>query len=159
MRRLISQSAVQPLSIIEFEVLRQSFSGVPIYPVFPEVNLFIFHRSPQPLYKNVVVHPASAIHADSNPRCRQLPQKLRAGNLYPLVRIEDFWLREMIFPIPFWITFTPLESTSSLFLPAPPSVGTGAGRQGGRGQSPAPSNGVYFFFLGLFHAYPHQSLP
>ena len=38
MGRLISQSAVQSLPIAEFEVPPQSVSGVPNYPVFPEVK-------------------------------------------------------------------------------------------------------------------------
>ena len=94
MRRLISQSTVQPLPIVEFEVPRQSFSGVLNNPVFLEVDLFVFHRPPQPLYKDVVVHPTSTIHADPDLRRYQLPKKLRAGKLHPLVRVEDSRLRD-----------------------------------------------------------------
>jgi len=78
MRRLIFKSALQPLPIVEFELPRQPVLGIFDYPLFPEGNLFIFDRSPQPLYKNVAVYPASAIHADPEPRCHQLPQKLDA---------------------------------------------------------------------------------
>lgn len=95
MRRLISQSTVQSLPIVEFKVPPQSFSGLTHNPVFLKVDLFVFHRPPQPLYKNIVIDPASTIHTDPNLRCHQLPKKLRACKLDPLVRIENPWLRDI----------------------------------------------------------------
>jgi len=94
MRRLISQSTVHPLPIVEFEVPRQSFSGVTNDPVFLEVDLFVFHRPPQPLYKDVVVDPASTIHTDPDLRRHQPFNKLRACKLDSLVRIENSRLRD-----------------------------------------------------------------
>src|SRR5512139_3154734 len=84
-RRLISQSPVGSLPIVEVKIPRQSVSSVFNFSVFREINLFVFNRSPQPLHKDLIVHPASSIHTDPDSPCRQRIQEFRAGKLHALV--------------------------------------------------------------------------
>src|SRR3954454_18262019 len=52
-------------------------------------HLLILQAPPQALDEDVVQIPALAIHADPNPAKLQLRQKIRAGELHPLVSVED----------------------------------------------------------------------
>src|SRR5207244_10966559 len=58
-----------------------------------QVNLFVFHGSPQPLGENVVQRASTSIHADHNARALQSSCELLAGELCSLIGIEDLRLR------------------------------------------------------------------
>ncbi len=64
-------SALTPY-LPETEVSFKASSGFRYRRVLVKINLFIFYGSPESLHKDVVVHAASAIHADPDPFLVQL---------------------------------------------------------------------------------------
>ena len=56
-----------------------------------QIDLFIFHTAPQALNKHVVQPTPLPIHADLNLLSLQHAGELLAGELAPLIGVEDFW--------------------------------------------------------------------
>src|SRR5205085_3625821 len=48
-----------------------------------QVDIFIFDRTPQAFYEDVVERPAAPIHREGNPRRQEATGKTRIGNLPP----------------------------------------------------------------------------
>ena len=51
-------------AVVEVEVLRQSFTGVINGAIRLQVHVFVFHRPPQSLGKDVVETPSARVHTD-----------------------------------------------------------------------------------------------
>jgi len=80
---------VNPLHVVEEEVFFQASAGIRDHRVLVKINLFIFDRSPEALHKDVVVHAAPAIHADSDVFLLQPLDKIGTGKLDALIGIEN----------------------------------------------------------------------
>ena len=64
-------------------------SGFPWRFVGMRINIFIFYGSPQPLHEDIVISPASMIHADLCSGIQEDPGELRAGEMASLVAVHD----------------------------------------------------------------------
>ena len=91
-RRTIAQALMKALPIVEPEISLQPVTRLLHRLITVEINLFVFHRSPQPFHKNVVKGSASPIHADPDPRALKRTHKFLAGKLHPLIGIENLRL-------------------------------------------------------------------
>src|SRR3954453_4423247 len=79
---------MRPLCIVEVEVTRQRRPCFTNTVVGPQIDLFIFHRPPKALDKNVVPPGTAAIHAHRNPVLQQQPRKGPTCKLATLIGIE-----------------------------------------------------------------------
>src|SRR3954447_15318441 len=66
---------MRPPCIGEREVMGQRGAGLADTVVSAQVNLLVFHRSPQPLDENVVPPGAAPIHANRDPVLQQQPRE------------------------------------------------------------------------------------
>ena len=83
---------MNPLVIVKVKILLQSLPGHRQAVVVVQIDLLIFHRSPQPFDKDVIKHATSSVHADPNPGDLQSSSKGLTGELHPLIAVEDFGL-------------------------------------------------------------------
>ena len=83
---------MRPLVVVEPEVVAQFPAGLCGVGVGFQVHLLVLHRPPQPLHENVVGVPALPVHADLDPVFLQHMGELQAGELAPLVGVEDLRL-------------------------------------------------------------------
>ena len=81
-----------PLGVVEAEVGVEPGLGRPSAGVGLQVYLFVLHRPPQPFHKDVVHVPPFPVHADSDSVAHQKTGEAIAGELAPLVGVEDLWL-------------------------------------------------------------------
>ena len=77
---------------IDHEVGRQAMLQLPCRLVALQVNVLVLHGPPQPLDEHVVQGPAAAIHTDRDPRSLQHARERSAGELRPLIGVEDLRL-------------------------------------------------------------------
>src|SRR4051812_27354209 len=70
---------MRPPCIVEGEVMGQRGAGLADTVVSAQVNLLVFHRSPQPLDENVVPPGAAPIHANRDPVLQQQPRERGAA--------------------------------------------------------------------------------
>ena len=89
MRGPVPQGLMKSLHIIEEEVFGQAIAGLGDRLVLVEIDFLVFDWPPQPLYKNVIVDPATTVHADTDILLFQSTGKLKAGKLAALIGIED----------------------------------------------------------------------
>src|SRR3984885_15871099 len=75
---------MRPLCIVEGEVTRQRRPCFTNAVVGPQIDLFMFHRPPKALDKNVVPPGAAAIHAHGDRDLQQQPGERRTGELLEL---------------------------------------------------------------------------
>ena len=54
-----------------------------------QIDLFVFDALPEPFYEDVVTPASCAVHADLDAVVFQEPRKLKAGELAPLVGVEN----------------------------------------------------------------------
>ena len=80
------------LVVVEPEVVAQFPAGLCGVGVGFQVHLLILHGAPQPLHEDVVGVPALPVHADLHPVFLQHLSELQAGELTPLVGVEDLRL-------------------------------------------------------------------
>src|SRR3954454_8490043 len=80
---------MRPLCIVEVEVTRQRRPCFTNTVVGPQIDLFIFHRPPKALDKNVVPPGTAAIHAHRNRVLQQQPREGHTCELRPLIGIEN----------------------------------------------------------------------
>ena len=81
---------MQPLGVVEHEVVGQSLARLTNRFVGVEIDFFIFDRPPQPLDENVIENPAAAVHRYPNPLGLKSPGKIQTRELSALVAVEDF---------------------------------------------------------------------
>src|ERR1035438_1175925 len=92
MRRAIVQRLMRPLVIVERQPPADAPARLGHRTIRLDEYLLVFKASPQPLDEDVVQIPPLAIHADPNPASLQFSQKVRTGELSPLVGVEDLRL-------------------------------------------------------------------
>ena len=80
------------MGVVEAKVGVEPGLGLPSVRVSLQVDLFVLHCPPQPLHKDVVSVPPFPVHADSNTIPLDKPGKGLAGELAPLVGVEDLRL-------------------------------------------------------------------
>src|SRR6516165_9797611 len=86
----VAEALVLALGVVKVQPGANTGLGFVNSRISMEVDLFVFEAAPQPLDKDVVHAPALAIHADHDPVPFQGAGKVVAGELAPLVGIEDF---------------------------------------------------------------------
>ena len=79
------------LVIVEREVRSQVAHGIWNALVIFDIDVLIFHTTPQTLDENVVQCSPSAIPADANISGFEPVRKLGTGKLHTLVRVENLW--------------------------------------------------------------------
>ena len=89
---LAAQRAVRPRVVVVGEVAGQSREAVVTVFVLVEVDLLILDATPQALDPHVVQRATLAVHAHPDPALVEHRDEARAGELRPLVRVEDLGL-------------------------------------------------------------------
>ena len=75
--------------VIEREVAVQPVIGIIQCIVIVGIDLFILDGSPQSFHKDIVMGASPTIHADTDTCPRQTVDECDAGELCPLIRVED----------------------------------------------------------------------
>ena len=86
---------MQPLSIVEIEISAQAGDGLRRRFVILDVDVFVFHATPEPFNEDVIQRSASPIHADGDLALFENPSERAAGELRTLIGIEDLRLRHL----------------------------------------------------------------
>ena len=94
MRRPVSQRLMRPFGVVKPEIIGKVRSRRRDRLVIVKINLLVFDRAPKPFDKDVVVHPAAAVHAHLNPLVEKTTSEVLARELRALVRVENLWLRD-----------------------------------------------------------------
>src|ERR1700724_130305 len=89
-----AERLMRPPQIIPVEELGQAALLFDAVGRGAQVDPFVLHRPPQALDEDVVVAAPAPIHADLDPMIPQHLGKLVAGELCPLISIEDAGLAE-----------------------------------------------------------------
>ena len=94
------------VNLIRGQVVKRLVKAIPVIKIEPiaetvpkfgpaakrvKVNIVVLDCPPQPLYENIVLAPASAIHADCNAVALKQTRKSLTGKLSALVGIENLW--------------------------------------------------------------------
>ena len=87
--RPVSQRLMEPLVVVERQVLSQPLLCLHHRLISVQVNVLVFDRPPQPLRKNVVEGATAGVPADSDVPLLQTPDDVVAGELAALIRVED----------------------------------------------------------------------
>jgi len=82
---------MRPTLVVKSEVPLQTLAGLGHRVVGVQIHFLILDALPQPLDKDVVAPGAFAVHADLDAVLLHQVDKLGAGELAALVRIQDFW--------------------------------------------------------------------
>lgn len=88
-RRSVIERLVEPLVVIEQEVIFQSCLSLGHGLITLDINVLVFDAPPKPLGKDVVEGPTAGVHADSDLLLLQSLRKIRTGKLASLIRVED----------------------------------------------------------------------
>src|SRR5262249_21233186 len=88
-RRAIAEALVLALPVVEVEPRADAGSGLGYRRIGMEVDLLVFEAAQKPLDKDVAHAAALAVHADRDPVGLQRAREILAGELAPLVGIED----------------------------------------------------------------------
>jgi hypothetical protein len=80
---------MSPFTVIKLKVTPQTVDGFLHAAVILSIDLFRRDTAPQPLDKDVIECPSTAIHADENPALQQSRRKGQARELCPLIGVED----------------------------------------------------------------------
>ena len=80
---------MNPFRVVEPEVGAQTLKGIFSVAVILQVDLFIFYRPPQPLDKDIVHGPPTAVHADPDAPLLQDAGPVFARELRSLIGVED----------------------------------------------------------------------
>lgn len=90
-RRPGVKARMRALAVVEVQISADRSAGLADAVVGSEIDLLVFDRAPEPLDENVVPPRSLAVHADGD----GLPQKeageVGAGELAPLIRVENLW--------------------------------------------------------------------
>lgn len=85
----IAQRLMEPLGVVEDEVLLDALPGLSDGLVVLGIHVFVLQGSPEPFGEDVVHAPASSVHADENGGIQQHLREVAARKLRPLVGVED----------------------------------------------------------------------
>ena len=92
LRGLIAQRLVRPLGVVGGKVFRQPTQQLAPPAVTVEVHVFVLHAAPKSLHKDVVIGPASTVHADGNVLTLEYAREVIAGELTALIALEHVGL-------------------------------------------------------------------
>ena len=81
---------MKSLRIVEEKVFGQAIAGLGDRLVLMEIDFLVLDGPPQALYKDIIVDPATTVHADPDILLLQPAGKLKAGKLAALIGTEDF---------------------------------------------------------------------
>ena len=90
----VTQRLVRSLVVVKLEIVEKMNPRRRARLVVVKINLLVLDRAPKPFDENVVVDPASSIHAHLNPFVFQKAREIHARELRPLVRVENLRLRD-----------------------------------------------------------------
>jgi len=90
-RGQVVKRLVKAFLIIKIEPIAEAVPKLGPAAKRVKVDVVVLERPPQPLYENIVLTPASAIHADGNAVALKQTRKGLACKLSALVGIEYFW--------------------------------------------------------------------
>jgi len=90
---------MQSLHVVKEKIVPQTLPGSTDCPVLMKIDLFILHRPPQPLNKDVIIDPAPAIHADPHFRTLKKSRKVLRGKLHPpsVLKISGLEVQSALF--------------------------------------------------------------
>jgi len=80
---------MQPLCVVKEKISPQTLLGFTDRPILMKIDLFILDCPPQPLDKNIIIHPAATIHADLYLTVLKKTCKFLAAKLHSLVGVEN----------------------------------------------------------------------
>ena len=132
-RRPVTQRLMRPFIVIKLEIGEKMRPRCRDRLVVVKINLLVLDRPPEPLHKNVVVHPAAAIHAHSDPRIFQKSCEIHARELRTLIRVENLRLRDLERPPHRLQTEPRVQRDRKLPGNHLPDVGSQEEGRGGRG--------------------------
>lgn len=78
-----------PFGVVEQKIFPQAQNRFWNRRVIVQINVLILHAAPEPLDKNIVQRPASAVHADLDALRLQTIREVDTRELTSLVRIEN----------------------------------------------------------------------
>ncbi len=67
-RRQVIQRLMWSLRVVESEIFAQPLSGGSPIVVVVDIDILVFHASPQPLDKDIIQRPPPPVHTDPHPR-------------------------------------------------------------------------------------------
>jgi hypothetical protein len=85
---------MRSLVVVKLEIVGKMYPRRRDRLAVVKINLLVLDRAPKPFDENVVVYPASSIHAYFDPRVFQKIREIHARELRPLVRVENLRLRD-----------------------------------------------------------------
>jgi hypothetical protein len=91
---------MRSLAVVEIQIPADRSARLTDAVVGPQINLFVFDRTPEPLDEDVVAPRPLAVHADRDGVVAEQAGEVRAGELAALVGIENLGLtvpRERLF--------------------------------------------------------------
>ena len=88
-RSLVFQTLMYPLLVVEFEIVLQTGLQFGYCAVLIQVNVLVFHGSPQTFDENIIQSPPPAIHADADVSVQQHLRERMTGELHALVGVEN----------------------------------------------------------------------
>jgi len=80
---------MQSLHVVKEKIILQTLPGFTDRPVFMKIDLFILDCPPQPLNKDIIINPATTIHADLYLTVLKKTCKFLAAKLHSLIGVED----------------------------------------------------------------------
>lgn len=89
-RGFVVKRLMRTLAVVKVKPLIESFPQRSAVVKGPQVKILVFERPPQPLDENIILNPATAVHADLDlMRFEHFGESL-GGKLSSLIGIEDF---------------------------------------------------------------------
>jgi hypothetical protein len=88
-RRTVLQRLMRPRLVVVREEPTQPHAQFRHPLVIPQVHIFVLHRPPQTLDKNIVQAPPLAVHAHLHARLLQSTSEGRGRELHALIRVEN----------------------------------------------------------------------
>ncbi len=88
-RRLASKRLMWTRLVVEHQIAFQPLVRCADGIIRVQIHLLIFNALPESLHEHVIPPAAFAVHADVNAVVFQKSRELLAGELAPLIRVED----------------------------------------------------------------------
>ncbi len=83
------QRAVRAFLVVEPEIRRQPLFECWHRAIFTQIDILVLDAAPESFNKNIIQCPAAAVHADQDLVFQQPAGEVNAGELAPLVAVED----------------------------------------------------------------------
>jgi len=95
-RGQVVKRLVKTVSVVKVEPIAEAVAELGPVGKRVKINVVVLQRPPQPLYENIVLHPAPAVHANGNSVVFEFLDKALTGELRALVGVEN--LRAAVAP-------------------------------------------------------------